>query len=93
MLQIYLQGIHHEKEQRTTCQPPEVQSVLDRHRRVFDEDISGYNKAPVHIELKANATPRFCKARPVPLALRTAVVDALCGLEREGIIKPVQHAQ
>lgn len=59
---------------------------------MFDEDISGYTGPAVYIDLKADATPRFCKARPVPLALWAAVVDDLNRLECEGIIKPVHHA-
>lgn len=55
-LPIRLGGVLHVIDQRTTCHTPKVQSVLDCHRRAFNEHISGYTGLPIHIDLKANAT-------------------------------------
>lgn len=41
------------------------------------------------MELKENSKSRFCRARPVPLALESKVNDELERLERLGIISPV----
>ncbi|XP_037507352.1 uncharacterized protein LOC119383342 [Rhipicephalus sanguineus] len=57
-----------------------------------DPDVISYEGPPVHIELDPNVPPRFCKARPVPLALRPAVKEELDRLEKQGILQPVQHS-
>lgn len=58
-LQIRLEGIHHVIQQRSTCALPEVQSVLDCHPRVFDEDISGYT-GPHHVSARYDLFMYHC---------------------------------
>lgn len=89
-LNIRVQGINQMQQQTT---PPEVEAVLQRHSKVFQDDIAGYTGPPVHLELEEGAPPKFCKARPVPLALRSAVTDELQQLQNQGIIEPVQHSE
>ena len=42
--------------------------------------------------MRTGATPRFCRARPVPYAMRTKVEQELERLVCEGILEPVQHS-
>ena len=51
--------------------------------------LHGY-KAKIHVD--PAATPKFCKARPIPYVLRGKVETELERLTREGIIEPVQFA-
>ena len=54
-----------------------LHDVLYRHQEAFGEELGmlkGY-KAKIHID--AGATPRFCRARPVPYAMRTKVEQEL----------------
>ena len=44
------------------------------------------------LTLKENAQPKFCKARPVPYALKERVEKELERLESEGIIQKVDHS-
>ena len=43
--------------------------------------------------MKPTATPKFCKARPVPFALQSAVERELDRLEGEGILERVTYSQ
>ena len=47
--------------------------------------------AKIHVD--PQATPKFCKARPVPYALRGKIYQELKRLEKNGIIKPVEFAE
>ena len=42
--------------------------------------------------MDGSVTPRFCKARSVPYAMRQKLDDELQPLQKEGIIEPVQFA-
>ncbi|PAA64530.1 hypothetical protein BOX15_Mlig015521g3 [Macrostomum lignano] len=46
-----------------------------------------------HLELKAGATPKHIKARPLPFAQREAVQREIDRLLQEGIIEPVRFAE
>ena len=43
--------------------------------------------------MKPNAVPKFCKARPVPFALKAAVERELDRLESEGILEKVSYSE
>lgn len=43
--------------------------------------------------MKANAGPKFCKARPVPYAMKGKIEEELKKLKEEGIIEPVQFSE
>lgn len=48
-------------------------------------------QAKVHVSEKA--VPKFCKARPVPYALRDAVDKHLVELEEQGVITPLEYSE
>ena len=61
-------------------------------RRCFEKGLGTLKnfKAKIHIDPKA--TPRFCKARTVPFAMRSKVEEELERLVKEGSLEPVQLA-
>ena len=64
-----------------------LSKVLACHQAIFKEclgKLKGY-QAKFHVD--PEATPRFCKAGPVPYSLRGKVEEELEHLETEGIIK------
>jgi len=68
-----------------------LESVLDKFNDVFGESGQLKNHS-VKIHLKENATPKFCKARQPPFALRESIEQELSRLENAGIIKKVQFS-
>lgn len=46
----------------------DIREVLTHHPDVFKEDIDGDAGQLMHLDMEAGETPKFCKARPVPLA-------------------------
>ncbi|XP_026046823.1 uncharacterized protein K02A2.6-like [Astatotilapia calliptera] len=72
---------------------PGVLEVIQRHQAVFSDDqgcIKGF-KARIHT--KPNTTPIFCKARPVPYALKEAVEKELDRLEKVKVISKVEKSE
>ncbi|KAK8781111.1 hypothetical protein V5799_017548 [Amblyomma americanum] len=87
-LHIRLHGINLVAEPRQ-----ELREVLARHPDVFKEDIDGYVGPLVHLDMEEGATPKFCKARPVPLAYQEAMEEELDRLQKQGILEPTQQAE
>ena len=67
--------------------------VLTTHKKVFEEGLGKLKGYTAKIHVDPRATPRFCKARPVPYALKNMVEEELDRLQREDIIEPVQFAE
>ena len=44
------------------------------------------------LELKPGSKPRFCKARPVPFALKGAIEREMERLEKAGIVEKIDHS-
>ena len=82
------QGIRHLQ------QIPDLQETLqNKYDDVFDDGLGEINGMEARIDVDTQAQPRFCKARPVPFALKDKVEAELERLQRAGIIEPVQSAE
>ena len=67
---------------------PALEEVLSKHAlSVFSEGLGRTKSIQSRIQLKEGSRPRFWKARPVALACKPAVDQALRELEAEGVIK------
>ena len=69
-----------------------VQQLLQPFESIFKEELGTYkgDKAKIHID--PTVPPKFCKARPLPYAMRELVEKELQRLETLGIIKPVKSS-
>jgi len=70
-----------------------VEQVCSEHRAVFSADLGRAKGVTASLRVSPDAAPKFCKARPVPYALRETVDKKLIELENQGIILPVQHSK
>ena len=66
--------------------------MLQRHKALFQEGLGTLHGHEVKIVTDPEATPRFCKVRSVPYALRGKVDAELSRLVEEGTLQPVQFA-
>ena len=71
----------------------ELKSILDKYATVFKEELGTMKGTEVHINLKLDAKPRFCKARPVPYALKPEIDTELDRLVKEGVYVPVGYSR
>ena len=70
-----------------------MKEILERHGSVFQEGLGRLKDTMVHIGVRPDAKPKFCKARPVPYALQDRLDNELDRLVREGIYEPVNHSR
>ena len=63
------------------------QDVLNRHSSVFSDGLGQLKQIKAHLTVKENASPAFWKPRPIALARKQAVENALDDLEAKGVIK------
>lgn len=72
---------------------PAVDDIVSEFQDVFSAELGCISGPPVHLQLKEGATPKFCKARSIPFALRDKVSQELDRLVAIGVLSPVAHAE
>ncbi len=70
-----------------------LQRILQKYSDVFRDELGAIKGVTAKIEVDQDVQPRFCRARPVPFALRPKVEAELKRLEELGIIEPVTTAE
>ena len=71
---------------------PSLEQDLENHKEVFSEELGLLKGVEVKLALNPEASPKFCKARPVPYAMRERVEIELRRLEKEGILEPIEFS-
>ena len=69
-----------------------LQATLQKHAAVFQDGLGTLQGFKAKIFVEEGATPRFCKARTVPYALKDLVDKELDRLVAEGTLEPVQFS-
>ena len=67
-----------------SLQTSSLHNILDHYVSLFQEDLGTLKNSKVKFYLKEGATPKFFKARSVPLALQQCVTTELDHLQAEG---------
>lgn len=71
----------------------DLHDMLDKHNFVFKSDIGTVKGIEATLNLKPNATPEFCEARPVPCSLKPKGNAELDKLVEEGVITKVDYSE
>lgn len=69
-----------------------LREVLAKHKAVFSDDLGHCTKVKAHIQLMANAQPKFFKPRPVPFALVDAVKEEIQRNVEKGILERIDSS-
>jgi len=77
----------------TPASTSELERLLDDHADVFSSSAGCLQGVAVKLHLRPEATPKFCKARQPPYALRDSIEEELSRLQRDGIIEPVEFSE
>ena len=72
--------------------PDDIRAILNEFAAVFEPGLGTYSGPPIHLDVNASVAPKFCKARPVPFALRDKVDAEIDRLVKDGIYKPVSYS-
>ena len=80
-------------QQINTVRPSDLKHVLEKHDAAFRDELGTLKGTTATIYVDKDATPRFCKARVVPYAMRKLVEEELDRLQQDGIIEPVQFSE
>lgn len=70
----------------------QLNNIISRHESLFDGTLGRYKGKPVQLFVREGAEPVFCRARPVPYALRPRVDAELDAMLRAGVIEPVERS-
>ncbi len=69
-----------------------MSAILDKYSEVFSDELGTFRPFTTKLSIQPGARPKFCKARPVPYALRGAVEEELDRLEAQGVLEKVTHS-
>ena len=68
------------------------ENVCDEFKELFSDKLGLMKDFHAHFEVPVDTTPIFCKARPLPFAMKSKVQAELERLEKEGVIKKIVHS-
>ncbi|CAI6374057.1 unnamed protein product [Macrosiphum euphorbiae] len=70
----------------------EVQQLLQKYSSVLEEGIGEIKDIQARLTINQSVKPIFCKARPVPFALKTKVEEEIENLVNQGVLKKVNSS-
>ena len=71
----------------------QLRTTILNHPNVFKPGLGTVKGITAKLEMKPDACPKFCKARPVPYALQEVVEAEYNCLESEGIVERVEFSE
>ena len=71
----------------------QLQSVLNQYTEVFKPGVGMLKDYKAHIFVDSTVSPKFCKARSLPYAMKPLVETQHDQLVQENILTPIQHAE
>ncbi|XP_061724502.1 uncharacterized protein K02A2.6-like [Cydia pomonella] len=76
-----------------TVSNDELCKLLDRYKELFSGGLGRFTGGKATLRVKEGAAPVYCRARPLPYALRDRVDHELDEMLRSGVIEPVDTSE
>ena len=70
-----------------------LQTLLQEHQSLFKDVLGTVQPYRATLHVQPNGKPKFFKPRPVPFAIKNAIGQELDHLEKQGIIRRVDHSE
>ena len=70
----------------------DLEKMLNKYDNVFSDKPGIIKHFTATFQLKEIVTPKFCKARPIPYAMRDKVSEQLDTMENQGILEKIDHS-
>lgn len=70
-----------------------LNNLLDRYKELFNGELGRFTGGSARLRVREGAEPVFCRARPLPYALRERVDRELDDMLRSGVIEPVETSE
>ncbi|PIK46461.1 hypothetical protein BSL78_16671 [Apostichopus japonicus] len=70
-----------------------LRELLETYSDVFKDELGTFTGEKITISVHPSVTPKFCKSRTVPNAMKEKVERELRRLENDGIIEPVDYSE
>lgn len=90
---LFLLGINSLSLCNFTAESDLIDSMLSRYKDIFKDGLVIFNSYTVSLRVKPDTIPKFCKHRPVPIALRTKVEEEIERLVKNRTLVPVDHSE
>ena len=75
---------------QTSQSPQGLQTLLTKYKQVFQEELGQCKGVKAHLHVKAEATPKFFRPRPIPLSMKEKVEADLDRKEKQGILEKIE---
>ena len=72
--------------------PQGLQTLLMKYKEVFQEELEQCKGVKAHLYVKADATPKCFRPRPIPLSMKEKVEADLDRKEKQGILEKIKVA-
>ena len=67
-----------------------LDDLLSKNEEIFQPELGAMKGVKAHVHLQGGAEPLFCKAKPVPYALRDSIEAELKRLVKDRQLEPVK---
>ena len=70
-----------------------LDDLINKYASIFSDKVGTIKDFIAKINVKADAKPKFCRARTVPFSMKDAVEKEIDRLENEGIIQSISYSE